>query len=163
MTRKEITNLIGLATANFPNMQEKDMRPTATLWEKMLADIPYPVAEQALIKLLATNKFFPTVADIREAAENMTGNQLPAADQAWSEVLEQIRRIGSWGIPTFTHPAITEAVKAIGWRNICCSETPGVERAHFMKIYDSVKGRHNDQKINGQVLQLVGGIGLLGS
>src|SRR5690554_198287 len=68
MTRSEVAKLLSLATANFPAMQERDMRPTLVLWEKMLSDLPPEVAEAALLKVLVSAKFFPTVAEIREAA-----------------------------------------------------------------------------------------------
>ena len=75
--------------------------------------------------------------------------------------MNQLSEVGHCGIPQFTHEAIREAVKTIGWINLCRSDTIGIERAHFTKVYGAIRNRRQDQKINTQVLQLVGGIGLL--
>jgi len=163
MTKKEVSTLLAWAAANFPGMQEKDLRPTAALWEKMLSDMPYSLAESALMKIIATSKFFPTVAEIRQAAEQLKGESLPSADQAWLEVMEAIKSVGSYGIPVFSHEAIKNAVSTIGWTNICRSENIGVERGHFLKVYEAIRCRHEDAKINQQVLSLVSAtsVGLL--
>lgn len=161
MTKTEIRNLIALTTANFPGMQEKDMRPTAVLWEKMLADIPYKSAEKAIVKIIATAKYFPTVAEIRETVDKFNPNSLPEPDEAWAEVMQQISSAGCYGKPRWSHQAVQDAVRAIGWNNICLSTNIGVERKHFMDIYKAVQGRYKDKQINEQVLRLTAKIGLL--
>ena len=121
MTLKEATNLVGLAIANFPNMQEKDMRPTAKLWMQMLSDIPYSIAEKAILRSLSTAKFFPTVAEIREAAVLLTKPEIPTAIEAWGEVMNAIRRYGYYrpneALASMT-PITQSIVKKIGWREI---------------------------------------------
>jgi hypothetical protein len=77
MNQQEAAKLVAFALANFPTMQERDMKPTAVLWFQMLSDIPFEVAERALMKVLATAKFFPSVAEIREAAVQITQPAIP--------------------------------------------------------------------------------------
>ena len=125
MNRKEIINLLGIATANFPNMQERDMKPTAILWEKSLSDIPYDIAEKALIKVLATSKFFPTIAEIREAAADITQPRTMDAIEAWGLVIKAIRRYGSYreseAIASLPED-VAQMVKRFGWRELCLNE-----------------------------------------
>lgn len=135
LTKKEIGKLVAFAAANHLNMQDKDLRPTAALWEKMLEDIPFAVAEKALVKVMATSKWFPTVAEIREAALEIAGIGIPDPATAWAEVMAEVRRIGTYGVPEFSCPEIKAAVSVIGWRDICLSENIGIERAHFMNAY----------------------------
>jgi len=68
MTRKEIGQLIELAAANFPHIQNKDLKPTAMLWGEVLADIPFDRARAGVIEILLTAKYFPNMAEIREAS-----------------------------------------------------------------------------------------------
>ena len=71
------------------------------------------------------------------------------AGEAWAVVLKAVSKIGSYGQPKFKDEAIGKAVECIGWRNICLSETIGVERAHFMKIYETLKTRKEKESVIG--------------
>lgn len=148
MTKTEIAKLLAIATANWPNMQERDMTPTAAVWEMMLSDMTYETAQRALVKVMTTAKFFPTIAEIREAAMATSGNQLPSAEEAWNEVESEIRRVGSYGEPKFSNAVITKAVDSLGgWVRLCRSEEPpGVERAHFVRFYTSFAARENERQ-----------------
>ena len=156
MNKKEVTTLLALAAANFPNMQEKDLRPTATLWEKMLSDMPYEVAEKALIRVLSTAKYFPTVAEIREAAVINTQPQLPTAGEAYEKVLKAIRWFGSYreGEALETLDPITrKATQAIGWKSLCLSEEPDVVRGQWRKAYEAIAQREQTEAKIPQALQ----------
>jgi len=157
LTKQEIKKLLSWVLANFPSMQEKDMQPTAALWLRMLSDIPYNVAEKAVIRILATAKYFPTVAEIREAANELTAPKLPTPGEAWAEVLKQMRKVGSYGKPKFSHQVIEKAVNSIGWQELCMSTNTTADRAHFMKIYETLCKRAKEEKVNQDVLRLIGG------
>lgn len=156
MTVKEAAQLVALAAANFPNMQDKELKPTAMLWAKLLADIPYHIAEQALIKVLMSAKFFPTVADIREGAEQLLKvDKLPEPEEAWLEVF---RQLDPYKRPEYSHPEIKKAVQAIGYMNLCNSENIAIERAQFMKIYGCYKKRTEEERENEKVFAFTSGM-----
>ena len=69
------------------------MQPTAVLWEKALSDLDYPTAEKALIKVLSVSRFFPTIADIREAATQITQPRVMDAMEAWGLVGQAIKNL----------------------------------------------------------------------
>ena len=71
MTRGEIVALVTLATAAYPSAQSKDPEPVVTAWGLMLPDIPFSVARAALIKVCRSSKFFPSIAEIVEAAQEL--------------------------------------------------------------------------------------------
>ena len=150
MTKNEIKNLIAWAAANFPHLQEKDLRPTAALWAKMLADIPYATAEAALMKVLSTSKFFPTVAGIRAAAVDLSSPRLPSAAEAWGEVTRAISRHGYYGQEealASMSPPVASVVRLLGWREICLSEEPEILRAQFRKAYETQVGRDREMMV----------------
>ncbi|EJW92552.1 hypothetical protein EVA_19341, partial [gut metagenome] len=67
------------------------------LWYRQLQDIPYDLAEVVLQKWVATNKWSPSIAEIREsAAEVQTGKPMD-----WGEAFElvnrAIKRFGTYG------------------------------------------------------------------
>lgn len=143
----------------FPNA--KISENTVDLYVDFIEPYDYQLTKQAVLCLIKTCTFFPTIAEITSAVEKFNSNRLPETDQAWDEVMCQLSEVGHCGIPQFTNEDIKMAVKTIGWMNLCCSTAIGVERAHFFKVYDAIRNRHQDREINNQVLQLVGGIGLL--
>ncbi|AYO30828.1 hypothetical protein D2962_09570 [Biomaibacter acetigenes] len=150
MTLDEIKNLVGWAVANFPAMQERDMGPTAMLWFEMLKDVPYKVAEKALFKILATAKYFPTVAEMREAIMEITTPQTETAAEAWGEVERAIRLYGYYrqaeALASMS-PRTAKVVKYMGWQEICLSEEPGVVRGQFLKMYEQVAEREQKERL----------------
>ncbi len=162
MTQQEATKLVAFALANFPNMQEKDLRPTAKLWAHILSDIPYPVAEKALIKVLATAKFFPTVAEIRDAAMQLTQPTIPTALEAWGEVQR------AWGLYGWSRqeealasmsPLTAEVCRRFGWRDMCACEEPEVLRGQFRMAYEQYAGRQKEMAVlPDNVRSLIGGL-----
>lgn len=147
MNRKEIINLLGIATANFPSSQQKDMKPTAVLWEKALADISYEVAENALIKVLSTSRFFPTIADIREAVAQITQPRSLDAMEAWGLIGEAIRKYGYYRqkeAMEFLPDDVVEMVKQFTWNDLCLSEEPEILRAQFRKAWE-IRSKRKDE------------------
>jgi len=59
----------------------------------------------------------------------------PDAERAWQDVQQQVRQIGSYGSPSFATLRTRNAVRAIGWRNICASTQPEVMRNQFLRAY----------------------------
>lgn len=108
------------------------------LWYDLLKDIPYDVAQEVVKEWISTQRWSPTVADIRELAAKRTNPELPEWSEAWESV---INAIGRWGMhreaeALASMPEIAQqAVKRMGWQNICLSENVGVERATFRDIY----------------------------
>jgi hypothetical protein len=84
------------------------------------------------------------IALLRELALN--GTRL-IGGEAWGEVMREISRTGSRGSPKFSSPLIGKAVDCIGWNTICQSQNISVERAHFLKIYDSLAERERNDHL----------------
>ncbi len=148
MNEREALNLVGIAVANFPAMQERDMRPTAALWAKMLADVPYSVGEQALMYVLTTARFFPTVAEIREAVVKVTTPCALSPAEAWGEVELAIRCHGSYGEADAMRvmpPGVAVVARQMGWRDICVSENIDVVRGQFLRMYEIQQRREQER------------------
>lgn len=145
MTSAQIKELIAMALANFPHMQEKELGPTIALWKGMLSDMPYELAKASLFKVLATCKFWPNVAEIREAALSLTGNKAPTALEAWGQIREAIRR----DKPASTlHPAMQKAIKAFGGLDgIGYSENITYIEGRFLKEYNPLAVEENQQGV----------------
>ena len=117
------------------------------LWLEMLQDIPYPLAMTALKKWVATQKWSPSIAEIRETALEITNEKQPDWSDSWAVVHKAIGRYG------YTHPqealesmdpVTREVVDRLGWESICQSEDEEVLRGQFRRVHESVVSRRKE-------------------
>lgn len=124
------------------------------LYVEMLSDIPPSILEASVKKLIMTNKFLPSIAEIREVAygikEIISGTAAPDESEAWGEVIKAIRSVGYYGKPKFSHEAITTAVNNIGWQDICTTPSDGTNtlRSQFRRAYQLAAERQKDNRDN---------------
>lgn len=138
-----ITPIIRQLVAAYPNAQVTV--ETIAVYDRLLSDIPPSELQTVVDQCVATCKFLPTVAEIRDKWNSLTAALgQPSAAEAWGEVLKEIRRVGWIGAPEFANPAIAQVVKMMGWRELCSSENVVADRAHFMRMYDQVIERSNE-------------------
>ncbi len=144
MNRNEVAKLLAIAIAAYGYMQEKDTRPLASVWAKMLGDISYADADAALVSHIASSKFFPSVAEIREGVARLNGAMnMMTADEAWNLVIGAIRRGGHYNAAS-EFSALPPDVQAIvgsprDLRELGMVETSalGNEKARFRMAWES--------------------------
>ena len=151
MNKQEILKAVApLQLAFKGNLDDARMR----LYVEMLSDIPPQILETAVKKLIMTNKFLPSIAEIRETAYGIkgtiSGTAAPDESEAWGEVIKAIRSVGYYGKPKFSHEAITAAVNNIGWQDICMTTNDGMNtlRAQFRRAYQLAAQRQKDNRDN---------------
>lgn len=119
------------------------------LWYKQLSDIPYHIAEMSLNKWVATNKWSPSIADIREMAVTIKSGEKPQWSDGWEEVLKAIRCFGSYR-ETEALESMSEltrlSVRRLGFKNLCMSENIMADRANFRMIYEQMADRDYNAK-----------------
>lgn len=161
MTKKEFVYLALAMRAYFP--KEKNLLPNEQaieLWYYQLKDLDYKVAEAALNKWAATNKWSPTIADIRETAADITIGELPDWGEAWQEVTFAIKRFGSYragdALKSLS-PLTKKAVERLGYMQLCASENIAADRANFRMIYETLAEREKKQaQLPEGLKQLIG-------
>ena len=97
---------------------------------------------------IRTMRFFPKPVELIEL---MTGT----GDDAWGEVLDQVKREGYVGTPQFSNPATRDAIEIIAgsWIGFCSMlPNEGPEKIGWMKQFKSAFGtstmRHQQQEIS---------------
>jgi len=111
-----------------------------------LKDIEPDVFRAAILKVTSDEEFV-SIRAIRESANSITAPPLKTGIEAWEEVLSEVRAVGSYGFPHFDDRMTARIVAGIGWRNICLSEETMIERAHFIRAYESAADReHNESR-----------------
>ena len=151
MDKKEFGLLASALRTYYPKENILPNKEAMQLWYRELHDIPFPVAEAALRKWVSTNKWSPSIAEIREMAAGIKNGEIPDWGEGWEEVQRAIRKYGMYNVKgamdSFT-PLTRQAVERLGFRNICVSENPMAERANFRQCYEIlVKREQTNQQI----------------
>jgi hypothetical protein len=107
-------------------------------WAQFMADVTPEEGAAAMREHITESPHFPKVADIRKRVAAHRVNA-PDVAAAWGEVLRQVRLVGYYGLPQFSHPAIAAAVDALGWQEVCHTPTDqlGTLRAQFERYFRS--------------------------
>lgn len=114
MTVKEFGILADAIKTYFPRDNVLPTENAMRLWYSELKDIPYQLAHTALRKYVSTNKFAPTIADIREQAAELSNQNYDGLNEtaAWSMVWKAICNSGYHSEEEFAKlpPVIQRAV-----------------------------------------------------
>jgi len=173
MNLSEVAKLVGLAIANYPNMQDKEMRPTAKLWQMMLSDVSYEVGEKALAKVLTTARFFPTIAEIREAIAEIEDEEFPnlSGGEAWARVMYILNDYGLcryseaedfYNAKSKLSIAELKTLQAVGgFIALAESENIDVLRGQYMKIYENIAKREREDAMIPDFIKALPGKGSL--
>lgn len=151
VTAAECAKLVAVLVATYPNARVNAL--TSEAYERMLADLDYPSANAAVEKLLATSRFMPTIAEIREGVLALANGERRPGGEAWGEVHRLISRFGARrydeGIPPPMADEVSrQVVDALGWSNLCDSENQVADRARFIELYDRLALTHRNRQLS---------------
>lgn len=143
MTFSEFSKIAIFIKTAYPNSTILPDDASMIFWHKMLKDLDFMLCENAVLEHINTSVFPPSIAEIREQCTKRMIN-IPDWGEAWGEIELAIRRYGypreSEALDSLSE-LTREAVRRLGWQNICMSENVVADRAHFSKIYDSLAKR----------------------
>lgn len=149
MTKADAAKLVAIVVTAYPNYDKfrdaAEVEATTNLWATMFADDPGGVVGLAVRKHIATNKWPPCVAEIRELMLETQHPELVPPDQAWAAVSDLLYSVGEYNHGDLNRqlpPLIARAVEVIGWGNLWamhCSYArggkPGLDRVAFLDQY----------------------------
>lgn len=140
MTDLQAKRLVAALAAAFTNNKLTD--DSIRVYVSMLSDLDFDAANAGIARLVATAKFPPTIAEIREATLAMASGEVRAGGDAWGDLLKAVARWGRNRQPGkdfhFEDPVVAEVVAALNWRELCDSEHPEAARARFIQLYDKL-------------------------
>lgn len=139
MNEKEFLAISSVIKAAYPNQGIMPGKESLDVWFGMLKDLEYVPVRNAVQEIIATSKFAPSIAEIREKATQRVTEQIPEWGDAWEEVLKAIRKHGymqELNALNSMSELTRRCVKRLGWQNICMSENITADRANFRTIYE---------------------------
>lgn len=134
---QSFSEIMAVLAASYPGF--KLTTETMKVYQKLLSDIPVEYLQAGALKHATENKWFPAVAELREASFAVMMNKpgVPSSFEAWQEAIEHCRRGDYTG---YSHPLIEKAVKVIGipyWQSMETTDEMAT-RAQFIKAYEQV-------------------------
>ena len=149
MDKQEFSTFAMALRTYYPREQILPNKEAMALWYQELQDIPYQVATAALRKWVGTNKWSPSIAEIREVVAQVTNGEEMTWGEAWDTVLKAIRKYGSYGqveAMKSLDPVTRRCLESLGYINLCISENISVERANFRMIFDTFQKREQERR-----------------
>ena len=114
------------------------------VWFALLHDLDYQILSKALQRYMLTNKFKPTVVELREIYADLVCPVISDWSEGWEKVSKAIGHYGMYraeeAMESFDE-VTREAVKRLGFQNICLSENIVADRARFAEIYQAIQQR----------------------
>lgn len=146
----------------FPRFNMLPNAEAVELWYQELKDLPYNVAVSALRKWVNTEKWPPSIAELRALAGELINGPAPDWGEGWQEVQRAVCRYG-WAREKEAlesmSPSAKTAAQRIGWMAICCSENAETLRAQFRQVFQTVVEREQrDALIAPDVRGMIAGI-----
>lgn len=149
MTKQEFSLIAAALNTYYPRFQPVPNDQATALWYRGLQDIPADVMTAAVTKWAMTEKWPPTIAELREKCGEVVNGERPDWGTAWEEVQKAIRLYGYMRpreAMASMSPVTRETVRRIGWQAICESENPETIRAQFRQIYDTCEKRSTEER-----------------
>jgi hypothetical protein len=159
MKHEEAAKIVAVLFASYP--QSKFDRDNAKAYVDGIADLEASATGTAVQRLIRTNKFLPSIAEIREAATAQRHGPVRTGEEAYAELLAAVLRHGpDYGPidthrrrrdPLFADPIIARCIGVWGsWNDLCDSQRddPG-GRARFIELFNELTGRERQAVVSG--------------
>ena len=166
MTKADAAKLVTFVVTAYPNYDkfrdEAAVIATVDLWASMFQSDDGRIVALALNKHIATNKWPPSVAEIRELMLEIQHPELIEPDRAWLAVSDLLYTTGEnnhGNLHQQLPPLVARAVEAIGYSNLYemhrsyyrgCK--PGMDRVAFMDIYKPMYEREKQRAMTPEGL-----------
>lgn len=140
MTGEEFEMIRLAIKSAYPNANIIPDKYAMKMWYKLLGDLDFKVAENALWEHMSISAFPPSIADIRRLCADRCERPVLSFEDAWGTVQKAMGMYGSEQ-PQKAFAAMDEltisVVKSLGWTRLCRSESPVADRANFREAYEA--------------------------
>lgn len=137
------------------------------IYGRALADMNLELLEAAMAKLLRTQKFWPSVAEICDAVREISefvalqsgkGERRLTSAEAWQEVMDNVKGKHLYKPWVFSCPEVERTARQFGIAELCSLEIRDVNtaRAQFMRMYDCAVQQAKKERENREALGMLG-------
>lgn len=154
MTEVEAAKLIKVLQEAYPRTEFTEGR--IEIYTQLLADLPYAAAQKAVLKLIATSPFLPTVAEIRKATAEYMHGPLPDADEAYREARQYAKHRYNPNdgpleaealMAAGLRPLTARALASVGVDVMALTDEPSVVAAQFKAAYQRLAEKEQERRV----------------
>lgn len=125
---------------------------TFNLWYTTLQDIPYPTLHKASLNYIMTNRYAPSIYDLRAYAQDVNSAIDMLASQAWDKLFKALRYSYApeseqvWNnLPEITKQCVGGYSTFRAWGNTELSALESVQRPMFVKRFEALQARERKE------------------
>ena len=148
ITMDDFKVIVKILKAAYPRDNFIPNEYTFNLWYKALQDIQYPTLNKAVTNYIMTNKFPPTIADIRSLSYRLTTQPDMLASAAWNQLIRALRQSYSPDAETYWEQLPQRTKLIVGgfttfraWGNTSLESLESVQRPMFIKRWEEYQRR----------------------
>lgn len=150
INRKDIVETISLLKITYPSalkdLSEQELSLMIDVWTRDFENTPKEIFNKAINNIRNKNRFFPSIADIKEEIAKMKIGDIPEAEDEWQEVISAVHRWGSYRQAEALEdlkPYTAKIVGYIGYMNICTAtkEEQVWNKKEFIEEYNALKDK----------------------
>ena len=152
LSRDDFKVVVASLKSAFPSWKMDEL--TFNLWYTTLQDIPYPTLNKAAMNYIMTNKYNPTIADLRELSYRLSTDAPMLAPAAWNQLIRALRQAYSpdsemyWEqLPDLTKKIVGGYTTFRQWGNTSLETLESVQRPMFLKRFEEYQRREMMDKI----------------
>lgn len=151
MERHEADEIVAMLVGAFPDAKWSD--ETQSIYAQALVEHPFDAAKRAIMRLVASLKFRPSIAEVLSACVDVQHGAKRGGLEAWADICAAIRKYGQYRTPKLDDDKARRAMEMIGgWRYVCLSENEMSDRARFVEAYDALADRERVDVASGIAL-----------
>ena len=136
MTKQEALKLVAILEMAYPRQDLREQ--TVEVYARFLQDLDYKVAERAIQNHIRNEKWFPTIAEIREACVELV-HDLLSTEQAMEIIRSAVQGYNYQIIQG--NDLLRQAVATVGFEKIGRSEYPEPLYRQVKEAYDNLRKR----------------------
>ena len=136
MTRTEALQLITLLQMAYPRQALGEK--TVEVYANFIQDLDYKTAEKVIADHIRNEKWFPSVAEIREACVELA-HEIPSTEQAMEVIRDAVR--GNNYQTILGAPLLRQAVATVGWDKLMYSEYSQPLYKQIGEAYENLRKR----------------------
>lgn len=156
MTREEFGILCKAMKAVYTDPKFIPDKDAFNVWYEILKDIDYKIASLAIQKYMSTEKFPPTIADIRGKAKEVTTPPTDelTGEEAWTLARKAVGMVSYYDyetnervfkeLPRLVQKTLVSADKLVEIGMMDSESVGSVEKSHFLRNYRTVCEREKE-------------------
>lgn len=122
------------------------------VWYNLLKDIPYELLNNTIIRWISTERFPPTIADLRKMSYHTANDETPDWAEAWKKIKSAISCYGFYresDALASMDDLTRQTTERIGWKELCMADidNESTNRAQFRDIYNALVARREHEGV----------------